>query len=374
LVAGPRSTVPKEAIGDGDHPPVTQRPQAADVLVVFGISGDLAKVMTFRSLYRLERRGLLTCPVVGVAVDDWTTDDLRQYAHKAIEATREPVDERVFDRFAGRLSDLSGDFRDPSTFERVGAAIRDAQRPVFYLEIPPFLFGPVIKGLAYAGLTRAARVEVEKPFGHDLASARALNDPVGALRDVVVNHLMQVMAATAMEAPAGGSPVSLKDGIVGVFRAMPDADPAHYVHGQHDGYQAVQGVAAGSTTETFAALRLEVDNSRWSGVPFFIRTGKCLPVTQTELRLGLQATAAAGLLVEEPPATGALRGAAPRRHGRRQHPLHPPGRRGGGLAGAPAAAGRPTSRPPLRQGSWGPDEANRLVDGHGRWHDAWVAS
>ncbi|MFL6190540.1 MAG: glucose-6-phosphate dehydrogenase, partial [Actinomycetes bacterium] len=124
--------------------------QPADVLVVFGISGDLAKVMTFRSLYRLERRGLLTCPVVGVAVDDWTTEDLRQHARKAIEATGEPLDEQVFDRFARRLSYLAGDFGDPATYGRVGAAIGQARSPVFYLEIPPFLFGTVVKGLAEA--------------------------------------------------------------------------------------------------------------------------------------------------------------------------------------------------------------------------------
>ena len=144
------------------------------MLVVFGITGDLAKVMTFRSLYRLEQRGLLDCPIVGVAVDDWSADDLRGHARAAIEAG-EPVDEAVFARFAARLSYVQGDFGDAETFERVGRAIGGARQPVFYLEIPPFLFGTVVAGLAGAGLTENARVVVEKPFGHDLASARALN-------------------------------------------------------------------------------------------------------------------------------------------------------------------------------------------------------
>ena len=134
--------------------------QAADVFVVFGITGDLAKVMTFRSLYRLERRGLLSCPIVGVAVDDWTLDDLRDHARKAIEAGGEAIDETVFDRFVGRFSYMAGDFGDPETFERLAAAIGDAELPVYYLEIPPFLFGTVISGLAAAGLTKNARVVV----------------------------------------------------------------------------------------------------------------------------------------------------------------------------------------------------------------------
>src|SRR6516165_9242290 len=147
----------------------------ADALVVFGITGDLARKMTLRSLYRLERRGLLTCPVIGVAVDDWTVEKLRDHALESITATGEKLDKKVFKRFAARLQYVSGDFSDSGTYQRVADALKGYPFPTFYLEIPPSLFAMVIEGLYNANLvTKGERVVVEKPFGHDLESARAL--------------------------------------------------------------------------------------------------------------------------------------------------------------------------------------------------------
>jgi glucose-6-phosphate 1-dehydrogenase len=327
----------------------TSSDSAAGVLAIFGISGDLAKKMTFRALYRLEAAGKLEAPIVGVAIDDWDDEQLRRHARESITATVEDSDEQVLSRLAARLTYVQGDYADPATFERVKDALADAERPVFYLEIPPSLFATVVKGLGEAGLAEGAHVVIEKPFGHDLESARRLNaelcevldeeqilridhylgkepvmdinylrfansvlepvwnrehvshvqmtiaedfgvddrgrfyDAVGAMRDVVQNHALQVLALVGMGPPTGNHPDSIRDKKLEFFKAMRSADPRRYVRGQYEGFREVEDVAPDSSTETFAALELEVDNWRWSGVPFFVRAGKCLPAKSSEV-------------------------------------------------------------------------------------------
>ncbi|MER7722616.1 glucose-6-phosphate dehydrogenase [Streptomyces sp. NPDC096323] len=328
--------------------------ERSDCLVLFGITGDLAKKMLLPALYRLTESGKLTVPVIGVAASDWDDDALRKHAREAVLATGTDIDETVFSRFEAGLSIVTGDFADDSTFARLRDAVAGFGFVTHYLAIPPTLFTKVAASLATAGLNGNARLVVEKPFGHDRDSALKLQDElsahfddnhllrvdhflgnraveslmvsrfantllapiwhrtyvdnvqitlaedfdvadrgsfydgVGCLRDVVQNHMLQVLAFLTMDPPSAGNARAQGLEKWRVLHATRTMDPADTVRGQYEGYRDVEGVAPDSTTETYFATRMFVDNWRWSGVPFYLRSGKSLAVTATEVVVELR--------------------------------------------------------------------------------------